>query len=88
MEEKWIYDPARAAILAELIPRYSRMKLRLLLVEGFASEHSSRTLAMKLATDNAKELLQGLVLLRNKVRQARITQDIMEIISSAEALKG
>jgi F-type H+-transporting ATPase subunit gamma len=43
---------------------------------------------MKTATDNAKELLEGLVLLRNKVRQAGITQDILEISSSVEALKG
>jgi F-type H+-transporting ATPase subunit gamma len=43
---------------------------------------------MKTATDNAKELLKNLILMRNKVRQATITQDMLEIISSAEALKG
>jgi F-type H+-transporting ATPase subunit gamma len=43
---------------------------------------------MKSATDNAEELLEGLTLMRNKIRQANITQEIMEIISSAEALRG
>ena len=58
------------------------------MLESFTSEHAARTVAMKMATDNARELLQGLTLMRNKMRQADITQDIMEIISSAEALKG
>ncbi|TBR16345.1 F0F1 ATP synthase subunit gamma [bacterium] len=68
--------------------RYLSAKIKLVISEAFSSEHSARTVAMKMATDNANELLQKLTLLRNKVRQASITQDMMEIISSAEALKG
>lgn len=87
-EKEYILEPDRDAILTELIPKYLYMKLKLALLEAFTAEHSARTVAMKTATDNAGDLLQGLVLLRNKVRQANITQEIMEIISSSEALKG
>ncbi len=84
---RYLYEPDEALLLERLIPRYLAMKFRLMFIEALTSEHAARTVAMKMATDNAKELLHGLLLLRNKVRQARITQDIMEIISSAEALK-
>ena len=59
-----------------------------MLLESFTSEHASRLMAMRTATENAKELLTGLILLRNKVRQANITREIIEIVSAAEALKG
>ncbi len=57
-------------------------------IESFASEYSSRMLAMRGAKDNAKELMGDLVLMRNKLRQATITREVIEIISSSEALKG
>jgi F-type H+-transporting ATPase subunit gamma len=81
-------EPDIDGILAQIIPKYISMKLRLIILESFTSEHSARVIAMKTATDNAKDLLQNLVVLRNKVRQASITQDLMEIISSTEALRG
>ncbi|MCX5701109.1 MAG: ATP synthase F1 subunit gamma [Candidatus Omnitrophica bacterium] len=84
----YILEPDRGDILDEIIPKYISMKLRLIILNAFSAEHSSRTVAMKTATDNAKELLQSLVLLRNKVRQASITQELLEIISSSEALRG
>lgn len=56
-------------------------------MQAFVSEHAARSMAMRSATDNANDLLKGLILLRNKVRQANITQEITEIISSAEALR-
>ncbi|MFA5063284.1 MAG: ATP synthase F1 subunit gamma [Candidatus Omnitrophota bacterium] len=84
----YILEPNKDLILNEILPKFISMKLRLIILESFTAEHSSRTVAMKAATDNAKELLQGLILLRNKVRQANITQEILEIISSSEALKG
>ena len=84
----YIVEPGINEILEELMPEYVSMMMRLMLLEAFTSEHAARTVSMKMATENAKELLQGLVLQRNKLRQANITQDIMEIISSAEALKG
>lgn len=84
----YIMEPDLKSILANLIPRYLKVKLQLVLLESFTSEHAARTVSMKTATDNAKDLLGGLVLFRNKVRQAGITQDILEITSSAEALRG
>ncbi len=85
---EYILEPDASSILNELIPRFLSMRLRLALLESFTSEHAARSVAMKSATDNAKDLLQNLILQRNKVRQANITRDMLEIISSAEALKG
>ncbi len=87
-ETQYIFEPDINHVLSELMSRYVKTKMRLNLMEAFISEHAARSIAMKTATENADELLDGLVLLRNKVRQATITQDIMEIISSVEALKG
>jgi F-type H+-transporting ATPase subunit gamma len=85
---EYIAEPDFKSILADLVPRYLKIKMQMVLLEAFTSEHAARTVSMKTATDNAKDLLEGLVLFRNKVRQARITQDILEITSSVEALKG
>lgn len=84
----YILEPNAARILEELIPEYLSAKTKLMLLESFTSEHASRLMAMRTATENAKELLNSLVLLRNKVRQANITREIIEIVSAAEALKG
>jgi F-type H+-transporting ATPase subunit gamma len=75
-------------LLEGLLPVYLSSRLKFLLLNSFASEHASRLIAMGEATDNASELLDDLVLLRNKVRQANITKEIIEIVSSAEALRG
>ena len=88
IKSEYILEPSIEEIFEMLIPRYLTVSFRLLLLESFASEHSSRVVAMKTATENAGELLDALTLLRNKVRQANITQEIMEIVASAEALKG
>jgi F-type H+-transporting ATPase subunit gamma len=83
-----IMDPDLKTIVSALVPKYLLCQFRFLALNAFTSEHASRVISMKVATENAKELISSLTLLRNKVRQANITQDIMEIISSAEALKG
>ena len=85
---EYIAEPDFKSILEGLVSRYLKIKMRLVLLEAFTSEHAARTVSMKTATDNARDLLEGLVLFRNKVRQAGITQDILEITSSAEALRG
>ncbi|MDD5130675.1 MAG: ATP synthase F1 subunit gamma [Candidatus Omnitrophica bacterium] len=85
---EYLAEPDLKSILEDLIPQYLKIKMQLVLLESFTSEYAARTVSMKTATDNAKELLEGLVLYRNKVRQAGITQDILEITSSAEALRG
>ncbi len=87
-ETGYILEPDILTILNAVVPKYIYLKFRLMILEAFTAEHSARAVAMKMATDNAKDLLQNLILWRNKVRQANITREIMEIISSSEALKG
>jgi F-type H+-transporting ATPase subunit gamma len=84
----YIMEPGLEGILAELIPVYLSSKMKTILLNAFTAEHQARAIAMGEATQNATELLEALVLLRNKVRQANITREILEIISTAEALKG
>lgn len=86
--KQYIIEPDFNAVLDDLVPRYIAAKWKLIVLEALAAEHAARSISMKAATDNAKELLESLVLSRNKIRQAGITADIMEIISAAEALKG
>jgi len=84
----YIIEPDAKSALERMVPKYLFEKMRLIFLNAFTSEHSSRMVAMKTATDNAKELIETLTLLRNKVRQSSITKEVLEIASSAEALKG
>ncbi len=81
-------EPDPDALIAETAPLYIKNQMRMLFLSAFLSEHSARAIAMGEASDNADELLDDLILLRNKIRQAGITKEIIEIISSADALKG
>ncbi|NTV29120.1 MAG: ATP synthase F1 subunit gamma [Candidatus Omnitrophica bacterium] len=87
-ETNFIIESGNQGIGSDVLPMYVSNRLRLMLMESFTSEHSARMVAMKAAKDNAKELMGDLVLMRNKMRQAMITKEVIEIISSAEALKG
>lgn len=87
-QEEYILEPRAKTLLDEIIPASISCKIKTCLLEAKASEHVARIISMSEATNNAKELLDDLVLLRNKVRQAGITKELIEIISSAEALKG
>ncbi|MCX7696088.1 MAG: ATP synthase F1 subunit gamma [Bacteroidales bacterium] len=84
----YIFEPNKQYILRELIPLQIKTSLFKALLESVASEHGARMTAMHKATDNASEMLKELRLYYNKVRQASITKEIIEIISGAEALKG
>lgn len=86
-EIDYISEPDLKTILEGLLFRYISLKLNTIILEAFTAEHAARTVTMRMATDNAKELLTSLTLLRNKVRQTGITQDMMEIISASEALR-
>ncbi len=86
--QTYLIEPNPQRIFDELMPQYILAKVRRILLDSFLSEHTARTVAMKMANDNAKELLEQLTLLRNKIRQASITTQVIEIISAAEALKG
>ena len=84
----YIFEPSKEYILKELIPRSLRLQLYKAILDSHASEHGARMTAMHMATDNAAELLKDLNLQFNKARQASITNQILEIVSGAEALKG
>jgi F-type H+-transporting ATPase subunit gamma len=83
----FLYEPNREFILAALLPRYFKAKFFRGLLESAASEHGARMAAMDSATKNAGEAIRKLTLEYNKVRQANITKELLEIVSGAEALK-
>ena len=82
---QFIFEPSASAVLERLLPRYVATRLFQAVLEGKASEESSRMVAMKNATENAQELIEDLTLSYNKVRQANITREMIEIASGAEA---
>lgn len=82
---QFIFEPSAASVLEQLLPRYVATRLFQAVLEGRASEESSRMVAMKNATENAEELIEDLTLSYNKVRQANITREMIEIASGANA---
>jgi F-type H+-transporting ATPase subunit gamma len=80
------YEPDMNEILNEIIPRFTALQVYQAILESQASEHAARMIAMRNATDNAKELVGALQLAYNKVRQQTITNDILDIVGGAEAL--
>ena len=84
----YIYEPAKEEIIMALIPKSLKTQLYKGIRDSFASEHGARMTAMHKATDNATELRNQLKLTYNKARQAAITNEILEIVGGAEALKG
>lgn len=84
----YIFEPSKDYIVQELIPRSLRLQFYKAILDSHASEHGARMTAMHKATDNAGELLKELSLQFNKARQASITNEILEIVGGAEALKG
>jgi F-type H+-transporting ATPase subunit gamma len=83
----WIYEPDPEEILARLVPDYVEISIYRALLESTASEHGARMTAMRNASDNAAELIDDLTLEANRQRQAEITQEIMEVVAGAEALR-
>lgn len=83
----YIFEPNKEDIVRELVPKSLKIQFYKALLDSFASEHGARMTAMHMATDNATELLKNLKLSYNKARQAAITNEILEIVSGAEALK-
>jgi F-type H+-transporting ATPase subunit gamma len=82
---QFIFEPAPAAVLQELLPRYLGTRLYQAALESGASFFSSQMVAMKNATENADELIDDLTLSYNKARQANITRELIEIASGARA---
>ncbi len=83
----YIFEPNKEEILEALVPKAIKVQLYKALLDSFASEHGARMTAMHQATENADEMLKDLKLTYNKARQASITNEILEIVGGAEALK-
>ena len=84
----YIFEPGKEELITELIPKTLRVQIFKAILDSAASEHGARMTAMHQATENAKELLKDLRLSYNKARQAAITNELVEIVSGANALKG
>jgi F-type H+-transporting ATPase subunit gamma len=81
------YEPSAAAILDQIVPRFTELQLYQAVLESQASEHSARMVAMRNASDNATQLTADLTLVYNKARQSAITAEILDIVGGAEALQ-
>lgn len=84
----YIYEPSPELIVTELIPKSLKIQFYKALLDSFVAEHGARMTAMHKATDNATDMIRELALQYNKARQASITNQILEVVSGAEALKG
>jgi F-type H+-transporting ATPase subunit gamma len=85
---QYIYEPSKAALLDELLPKHIEVQVFKSLLESLASEHGARMTAMDSASKNATEMIGKLTLIYNRARQAAITTELMEIISGSESIKG
>ncbi|MGQ1910690.1 ATP synthase F1 subunit gamma [Marinifilum sp. RC60d5] len=86
IQTEYIFEPNQEDILEDLIPKSLRTQFFKAMLDSFASEHGARMTAMHKATDNASDLIQDLNLTYNKARQSAITNEILEIVSGANAL--
>lgn len=84
----YIFEPSREELVSELIPKILKLQLYKTLIDSVASEHGARMTSMAKATDNATEILKDLKLKYNNARQAAITNELNEIVSGANAMKG
>tara|TARA_B100000780_G_scaffold277522_1_gene248414 strand:+ start:90 stop:950 length:861 start_codon:yes stop_codon:yes gene_type:complete len=83
----YIFEPSKSSIVLDLIPKSLKIQFYKGLLDSHASEHGARMTAMHKATDNAQDLKDDLTLTYNRQRQAAITNEILEIVGGAEALK-
>jgi F-type H+-transporting ATPase subunit gamma len=84
----YIYEPSKEEIVKELIPKSLKIQFYKAVLDSFVAEHGARMTAMHKATDNATTMIKDLTLQYNKARQATITNQILEVVSGAEALRG
>jgi len=81
----YIYEQSPAELFRSLLPKYVSVQIYRALLESFAAENAARMTAMEAATNNASDMIDSLTLLMNRVRQAKITKEIIEIVSGAAA---
>ncbi|MEA1886438.1 MAG: ATP synthase F1 subunit gamma [Bacteroidota bacterium] len=86
--EEYIFEPSKEDIINELIPKTLRIQFYRTILDSYVAEHGARMTAMHKATDNATELIRDLNLEYHKARQASITNQILEVVNGAQALKG
>ena len=84
---EYIFEPSKEEIINELIPKTLKIQFYRTVLDSYVAEHGARMTAMHKATDNATELIRDLNLEYNKARQASITNQILEVVNGAEALK-
>jgi len=84
----YIYEPDKEGIVRELVPKSLKIQFYKAVLDSFVAEHGARMTAMHKATDNATSMIRDLTLQYNKARQSTITNQILEVVSGAEALKG
>ena len=82
----YIYEPDAQTVIDDLLVRYVESLIYQAVAENMASEQSARTVAMKAASDNAKNVIDEFTLLYNKTRQAAITKELSEIVAGAAAV--
>ena len=85
-QSAYIYEPGETELLDQIVPRFTALQVFQAILESLASEHAARMVAMRNATENAKELVGALRLDYNKARQQAITSDMLDIAGGAEAL--
>ncbi|GAA5496629.1 ATP synthase gamma chain [Rubritalea halochordaticola] len=87
LEKDYLFEPSAEAVLDNILPLYINFQIYQMLLEARASEHSARMVAMKAATDNAKGMIDDLTLEYNKLRQAAITAELLEITTAMKAME-
>jgi F-type H+-transporting ATPase subunit gamma len=83
----FVFEPSAEKMLDIIIPRYLNVKVWRILLESYASEMGARMTAMEYATENANNIISELTMEYNKLRQEKITGEILEIVNGSEALK-
>jgi F-type H+-transporting ATPase subunit gamma len=83
----YIFEPSQDAILEELLPKHLKVQILRSIFESIASEHGARMTAMDAASNNAREMISGLTLQYNRLRQASITTELMDIVNGVESMK-
>ena len=87
LEKEYLFEPSPMKVLDTLLPQYVNFQVYQMLVESRASEHSARMVSMKAATDNANDMVADLTLEFNKLRQAAITAELLEITTAMKAME-
>jgi F-type H+-transporting ATPase subunit gamma len=84
---EYVFEPSEEALLEELLPRHVNIQAYRAFLEASASEHGARMTAMDAATNNAADMIDRLTLVYNRTRQAAITKELIEVVSSKEAMQ-